>query len=62
MPELASGGAYGDARGVVIRPLVRPTPHRQIGAVWRKSSARLAAIHAFSEVIVKYAKAAVQSR
>ncbi len=34
MPELASRGAYGNARGVVIRPLVRPTPHRQIGAVW----------------------------
>ena len=46
MPELASRGAYGNARGVVIRPLVRPTPHRQIGAVWRKSSARLAAIQA----------------
>jgi LysR family hydrogen peroxide-inducible transcriptional activator len=62
MPELASAGAYGNARGVVIRPLVRPTPHRQIGAVWRKSSARLAAIHAFTEVVVKYAKSAVQSR
>jgi LysR family transcriptional regulator, hydrogen peroxide-inducible genes activator len=55
MPELASGGAYGGARGVVIRPLVRPTPHRQIGAVWRKSSARLAAIQAFCAVVVKYA-------
>jgi LysR family hydrogen peroxide-inducible transcriptional activator len=56
MPELASRGAYGNARGVVIRPLVRPTPHRQIGAVWRKSSARLAAIQAFCDVLVKYAK------
>jgi LysR family hydrogen peroxide-inducible transcriptional activator len=56
MPELASRGAYGNARGVVIRPLVRPTPHRQIGAVWRKSSARLAAIQAFCEVVIKYAK------
>ena len=58
MPELASGGAYGDARGVVIRPLVRPTPHRQIGAVWRKSSARTAAIQAFCEVLVKHAQRA----
>jgi len=56
MPELASRGAYGNARGVVIRPLVRPTPHRQIGAVWRKSSARAAAIQAFCEVLVKHAK------
>ncbi len=56
MPELASRGAYGNARGVVIRPLVRPTPHRQIGAVWRKSSARAAAIQAFCDVLVKHAK------
>jgi len=54
MPELASGGVYGNARGVVIRPLVRPKPHRQIGAVWRKSSARLAAIQAFCDVLVKH--------
>jgi LysR family hydrogen peroxide-inducible transcriptional activator len=56
MPELASRGAYGNARGVVIRPLVRPTPHRQIGAIWRKSSARQAAIQAFCDVVVKHAK------
>jgi LysR family transcriptional regulator, hydrogen peroxide-inducible genes activator len=56
MPELASRGAYGNARGVVIRALVRPTPHRQIGAVWRKSSARQAAIQAFCDVVVKHAK------
>ena len=56
MPELASRGAYGNARGVVIRPLARPTPHRQIGAVWRKSSARLAAIGAFCDILVKHAK------
>ncbi|HTV80202.1 MAG TPA: LysR substrate-binding domain-containing protein [Steroidobacteraceae bacterium] len=59
MPELASGGAYGNARGVIIRPLVRPTPHRQIGAVWRKSSARVAAIEAFCDVVVKQAKSAL---
>jgi LysR family hydrogen peroxide-inducible transcriptional activator len=56
MPELASRGAYGNARGVVIRPLVRPRPHRQIGAVWRKSSARPAAIEAFCDILVKHAK------
>jgi LysR family transcriptional regulator, hydrogen peroxide-inducible genes activator len=56
MPELASRGAYGNARGVAIRPLVRPTPHRQIGAVWRKSSARLAAIQVFCDILIKHAK------
>jgi LysR family hydrogen peroxide-inducible transcriptional activator len=56
LPELASRGTYGNARGVVIRPLIRPTPHRQIGAVWRKSSARLAAIQAFCDVVIKHAK------
>ena len=56
MPELASGGAYGNARGVIIRPLVRPTPHRQIGAVWRKSSVRIAAIQGFCDVLVKHVK------
>jgi LysR family hydrogen peroxide-inducible transcriptional activator len=56
MPELASRGAYGNARGVAIRPLARPTPHRQIGAVWRKSSARLAAIQAFCDILIKHAK------
>jgi len=56
MPQLASRGAYGNARGVVIRPLVKPTPHRQIGAIWRKSSARLAAIEAFCDVVIKHVK------
>jgi LysR family hydrogen peroxide-inducible transcriptional activator len=56
LPELATRGAYGNARGVAIRPLVRPTPHRQIGAVWRRSSARLAAIQAFCDVVDKHAK------
>jgi LysR family transcriptional regulator, hydrogen peroxide-inducible genes activator len=55
LPELACRGAYGNARGVAIRPLVRPTPSRQIGAVWRKSTARLAAIEAFCDVLVKSA-------
>lgn len=55
LPELACRGAYGKAHGVAIRPLVRPTPNRQIGAVWRKSSARLAAIQAFCDVLIRHA-------
>jgi LysR family hydrogen peroxide-inducible transcriptional activator len=58
MPELATRGAYGDARGVVIKPLQRPAAQRQIGAVWRPSSARRAAIEAFCKVIVQQARAA----
>ena len=44
LPALASRGAYGAAKGVAVRPFARPVPSRRIGAVWRKSSARAAAI------------------
>jgi len=53
LPMLATQGAYGNARGVKLLPLVRPVPTRQIGAVWRKSSARLPAIEAVCELLVK---------
>lgn len=56
LPELANKGAYGAARGVVIRPFIRPAPVRRIGAVWRKSSARRAAIDALCKVIAEHAK------
>ena len=55
MPRLATRGAWGGARGIVTRPLGRPTPTRQVGAVWRKSSARRAAIDAFCDLVVKQA-------
>ena len=42
LPELASRGAYGSARGVVLRPFVKPAPVRHVGAVWRKTTARRA--------------------
>ncbi|HPF25990.1 MAG TPA: LysR substrate-binding domain-containing protein [Steroidobacteraceae bacterium] len=54
LPELASRGAYGGARGVAIRPFVRPAPVRTIGAVWRKSSARKPAIDALAGEIAKH--------
>jgi LysR family hydrogen peroxide-inducible transcriptional activator len=60
LPELASRGAYGSARGVDIVPFARPAPVRHIGIVWRKSSARAAAIeaigHAIAEVVQKQLK------
>lgn len=55
LPELATKGAYGDARGVVVLPLAKPTPVRHIGAVWRKTSARRAAIDAVCRVIAERA-------
>ncbi len=51
MPALAGRGAYRHTRGLALRPFVRPAPTRQIGAVWRKSSARLPAIQALCEPI-----------
>jgi LysR family hydrogen peroxide-inducible transcriptional activator len=56
LPELASRGAYGNARGVVTRPFVKPAPVRRIGAVWRKTSARRAAIEAVAKVVAEHAK------
>jgi len=56
LPELAGRGAYGNARGVALRPFARPVPQRRIGAVWRKSSARRAAIAAFCSLITEHAQ------
>jgi len=54
LPALATRGAYSSARGVALRPFVRPEPSRLIGAVWRRSSARGAAIAAVCEQIVRH--------
>ena len=51
LPELAGRGAYGNARGVTIKPFAKPVPTRTIGAVWRKSTARRAAILALCKQI-----------
>jgi LysR family transcriptional regulator, hydrogen peroxide-inducible genes activator len=56
LPELASQGAYGKAQGVVVRPFAKPAPSRKIGAVWRRTTARLAAIKAICDVIEAHAK------
>jgi LysR family hydrogen peroxide-inducible transcriptional activator len=55
LPELAGRGAYGNARGVTIRPFAKPVPTRTIGAVWRKSTARRAAILALCKQIEAHA-------
>lgn len=51
LPEMATHGPYGDARSLVVRPFAKPVPHRQVGAVWRRSSARVPAIKAVCDVI-----------
>jgi len=55
LPELASRGPYGSARGVVLRPFARPAPMRHVGAVWRRTSARKPAIDALCKLIREHA-------
>ena len=61
LPQLASSGAYGHARGISIVPFARPAPVRHIGALWRKTTARGAAIEAVCEVIAEVAGKQVQA-
>jgi LysR family transcriptional regulator, hydrogen peroxide-inducible genes activator len=56
LPVLAAHGAYGNARGVAVRPFVRPAPARQVGAVWRRSTARGPAIEALCALIAANAR------
>jgi LysR family hydrogen peroxide-inducible transcriptional activator len=56
LPELASRGAYGNARGLSVRPFVPPAPVRHIGAVWRKTTPRRAAIEALARLIADHAQ------
>jgi LysR family hydrogen peroxide-inducible transcriptional activator len=51
LPQLASLGGYGNTRGVLVKPFTKPAPSRTIGMVWRKSTARRAAILALSKHI-----------
>jgi LysR family hydrogen peroxide-inducible transcriptional activator len=55
LPQLASTGAYGNARGVVTIPFTQPAPVRHVGALWRRTSARGAAIAAVCDVIAETA-------
>ncbi len=51
LPELATRGGYANTKGLVLKNFARPAPARTIGAVWRRSSARTAAIEAVVEEI-----------
>jgi LysR family transcriptional regulator, hydrogen peroxide-inducible genes activator len=55
LPELAGRGAYRNARGVVLRAFAKPVPVRHIGALWRKTTAREAAIDALCKLIMEQA-------
>lgn len=51
LPELAVESPFGSQRGLTIRQFTKPAPTRTVGAVWRKSSTRAAAISAVCEVV-----------
>lgn len=51
LPELAVESPFGSQRGLAIREFARPAPSRTVGAVWRKSSTRAAAISAVCDVL-----------
>lgn len=55
LPKLATQGAYGDARGMVVLPFAKPAPVRHVGAVWRKTTARRLAIDEVCKVIAERA-------
>ncbi len=55
LPQLATQGAHGNSRGVVVVPFARPAPSRRIGAVWRRSTARGPAIDTVCDLIARRA-------
>ena len=53
LPKLSTQGPFGSDKSVVIKPFPKPIPTRTVGAVWRKSSTRNAAIKAVCDVITQ---------
>ncbi|HEV8333828.1 MAG TPA: LysR substrate-binding domain-containing protein [Steroidobacteraceae bacterium] len=51
LPELATRGPFGSGHGLAVKQFARPVPSRNVGAVWRKSTARTAAISAVCDAI-----------
>src|SRR6202040_4095604 len=51
LPEPAVESPFGSQRGLTVRHFAKPAPRRTVGAVWRKSSTRAAAILALCEVL-----------
>jgi LysR family hydrogen peroxide-inducible transcriptional activator len=53
LPGLAAEGPFAAARGLVMRPFAPPTPHRVIGAAWRRSTSRAEAIAAVCDIVAR---------
>jgi LysR family transcriptional regulator, hydrogen peroxide-inducible genes activator len=51
LPEMAVEAPFGSQRGLTIRQFAKPIPSRTVGAVWRKSSTRAAAVGAVCELV-----------
>ncbi len=51
LPELATRGPFAAAKNIVVRPFGKPAPHRVLGAAWRPSTTRPAAIAAVCETV-----------
>ncbi|HEU4654461.1 MAG TPA: LysR substrate-binding domain-containing protein [Steroidobacteraceae bacterium] len=51
LPELATRGPFGSGQGLAVKSFSKPVPSRTVGAVWRKSSTRGAALKAVCDVI-----------
>src|ERR1700759_35236 len=51
MPETAVEGPFASQRGLTIRQFAKPTPSRTVGAVWRRTCTRAAAVGAGCGVV-----------
>ncbi len=51
LPQLATRGPFGSGQGLVVKAFAKPVPSRSVGAVWRKSTARTAAIKAVCDTL-----------
>jgi LysR family hydrogen peroxide-inducible transcriptional activator len=53
LPGLAAGGPFASARRLAVRPFAPPSPHRVIGAAWRRSTSRGEAIAAVCDIVAR---------
>jgi LysR family hydrogen peroxide-inducible transcriptional activator len=53
LPRLSAEGPFASARGLAVCPFAPPAPSRMVGAAWRRSSSRAAAIAAVCDIVQK---------
>lgn len=53
LPRLAAEGPFASVRGLTTRPFAPPAPSRLIGAAWRRSTSRGAAIAALCRIVAQ---------